>query len=942
LAARFLKIGVKLRSSEREDYKAFISLLSNLKLTPVGVVDDGPSLQFFVPPPHPSINFILSKTKESDVVVDLSAAYHDEALDVHRPGEDLEAIRKGLAELSKSVELVVIPHATKEDVYDHLESAPCYNVFHFVGHGNLAGSILLEDENRLGWARHVGRMELAEMIQDRVSVFVNSACFGEESVSQLLEAKDGKRLPVMVFVQGEYPIPTRAIQLFSTKFYQSLAGGGSTTEAFEKAINKVKRDDFIGEVSCPDGALEDKGTSPFKRLKLNQSQAVSFSAVADGCLMIRNLSPPAPIHRRILRDSDWILGREVEIAKLIDELRPPKSGLNEDKHRLINVHGEGGIGKTRLAQAVCDKAVEYGCFPGGVFEIDCEKNQDTRHLALGMLEAIGSKEGETILDPVSTLPFLLKEMSHTRGDTLLLLDNLDPLFSLQSDSLDPHPATLIKGIFSECPKVRILSTCRTKLNLGGYETDFIVDPLADKIALELFVLFIPDEDVRQKVDTLPEEDRFLLKKLVNSLGGHPLSIFLAAHRIGTGLDPIEKQLIEGHRRLTDLLQVPDLKGLSEKQKSLQASLDLSYSLLFEIAQTVFRKSSFFPGGLYSQVATLDNLLGKNWRKSIQEATHLGLYRFERNEQRYWMLNPISEYAQRRLSDQEKDDFYREATKHWAEFVIFQDFMLNPAQSPEMMKTLPLPNDPKKVRKKLNEWHERAFVALRAEETNILHAFQWAIDYDFESGERIATGLMDYLKLSDKRQTNAWIALRTLEKCTDQETMSKWLSNLGSMLSELGDREGAREKTEEGLKIYRKLAKKHPEAFLPDVAMTLNNLGNRLSELGDSEGALRCFEGLIEVQKNYLRYTSNPAPLIHSYIRVASFLLNVGEQSSALACLDKAKEILDPIGEKHKAALKDLIGVNEARLTILRELKNTEAEKVAQEIETQKTLYDKDQ
>ncbi|MDP6438534.1 MAG: tetratricopeptide repeat protein [Candidatus Brocadiia bacterium] len=51
--------------------------------------------------------------------------------------------------------------------------------------------------------------------------------------------------------------------------------------------------------------------------------------------------------------------------------------------------------------------------------------------------------------------------------------------------------------------------------------------------------------------------------------------------------------------------------------------------------------------------------------------------------------------------------------------------------------------------------------------------------------------------------------------------------------------GAFEKAQEALEIYRELAGKHPEAFLPDVAMTLNNLGAVLSKLGDRKGASGC-------------------------------------------------------------------------------------------------------
>ena len=64
-----------------------------------------------------------------------------------------------------------------------------------------------------------------------------------------------------------------------------------------------------------------------------------------------------------------------------------------------------------------------------------------------------------------------------------------------------------------------------------------------------------------------------------------------------------------------------------------------------------------------------------------------------------------------------------------------------------------------------------------------------------------------------------------------------LNNLGKMLSDLGRREPALDATQEAVDTYRALAKDRPDAFLPDLATSLNNLGNRLGDLGRREQAL---------------------------------------------------------------------------------------------------------
>ncbi|MBL3567882.1 tetratricopeptide repeat protein, partial [Rhodovulum sulfidophilum] len=64
-----------------------------------------------------------------------------------------------------------------------------------------------------------------------------------------------------------------------------------------------------------------------------------------------------------------------------------------------------------------------------------------------------------------------------------------------------------------------------------------------------------------------------------------------------------------------------------------------------------------------------------------------------------------------------------------------------------------------------------------------------------------------------------------------------LNNLASFLSNLGQREAALEAAKEAVALYRDLAEARPEAFTPNLAMSLNNLASFLSNLGQREAAL---------------------------------------------------------------------------------------------------------
>ena len=62
--------------------------------------------------------------------------------------------------------------------------------------------------------------------------------------------------------------------------------------------------------------------------------------------------------------------------------------------------------------------------------------------------------------------------------------------------------------------------------------------------------------------------------------------------------------------------------------------------------------------------------------------------------------------------------------------------------------------------------------------------------------------------------------------------------------------------DEALKVYRRLAKQHPAAFEPDVAMTLNNLGTVQSALGEREAARASYEEALEIRRRLA--TQHPA------------------------------------------------------------------------------------
>src|SRR6478672_9361149 len=78
---------------------------------------------------------------------------------------------------------------------------------------------------------------------------------------------------------------------------------------------------------------------------------------------------------------------------------------------------------------------------------------------------------------------------------------------------------------------------------------------------------------------------------------------------------------------------------------------------------------------------------------------------------------------------------------------------------------------------------------------------------------------------------------------------KTLDFLDSAQNRLGE---ARKESEEALKIYRELAQKEPETYLPYVAATLNNLGILDRAQNRPEEARKAFEEALKIYEAFAK------------------------------------------------------------------------------------------
>ncbi|MGW4534471.1 protein kinase domain-containing protein [Nocardia sp. NPDC004340] len=264
------------------------------------------------------------------------------------------------------------------------------------------------------------------------------------------------------------------------------------------------------------------------------------------------------------------------------ELTEVKSRLASS--RLVTLAGIGGVGKTRLASRVATDAQRN--FPDGVWLVQLSEVHDDALLPGVIATAAGLRpQGKLVLDML--IDYLASRQS------LLVLDNCEHIVDAA--------AKLVETLLRECPTLRILSTSREPLRIGG-ETVLHVRPLSvpdpdqppslrRAARSDAVTLFIERAAAAVPDFALTEDNLATVTEICRGLDGLPLAIELAAARL-RALSP--EQILQ---RLTDryALLTSGSRGAPDRQQTLQRCIDWSYSLCTAAEQQVWAQLSVFAG-----------------------------------------------------------------------------------------------------------------------------------------------------------------------------------------------------------------------------------------------------------------------------------------------------------------------------------------------------------
>ncbi len=275
-----------------------------------------------------------------------------------------------------------------------------------------------------------------------------------------------------------------------------------------------------------------------------------------------------------------LFGRGDDLAKIAALL---------ERHAVVTIVGAGGIGKTRVAQAVAAELLPR--YPDGVWWVELAAIADPALVPSAVARALNAH----LPADRPAIETLIAILAPQRA--LLVIDNCEHLAEAAAD--------LVAQLATAAPRVSMLITSQETLKATDeqiYRLGALAIPTTDDMdaarqagAVELLVARAQGVDPRF---VLTAQNAATAVEICRRLDGIPLAIELAAARVPLlGLEGLRARLDERFNLLTAGARV-----VLRRHQTLRATLEWSHALLTRDEQTVFRRLGVFAGSFTLEAA----------------------------------------------------------------------------------------------------------------------------------------------------------------------------------------------------------------------------------------------------------------------------------------------------------------------------------------------------